>query len=175
MAMWRLYADRGGGVAIQTTFGDFKRAFDPAKEAINIGFVRYIDYDSDPIADERTYIALPVTLKRKSFAHENELRAYFTIADEDFRVSFIQEFRKKKHLSLGSASKSGAPKLTATKRLKAMPPGIPVNVDLQPLMKRLYVAPGTADWQVEVIKDVLKKYGCNETPIRSRLDDKNLY
>jgi hypothetical protein len=173
MAMWRLYANRAGGVAIQTTFGDFKRAFDRAKEAVNVGLVRYLDYETDPIGSEWSYVALPVTLKRKSFAHENELRAYFTIADEGFRVSFLDDYDRKKRLS--RASSSGAPEMTTAKRLNEMPSGIAVNVDVPLLVKSIYVAPGTADWQMGVIGDVLKKYGSTETPIRSRLDDTNLY
>ena len=147
MAMWRLYA-KGGGLALQTTFGDFKRAFKAASQAIHIGLVRYLDYDSDPIGDEWAYLDLPVVLKRKSFAHENELRAYFSITDFSF-----------------SKLRAGID----------MPHGIPVDIELPLLIRSVYVAPGTPDWQIDAVNDLLRKYGYCGRVIRSRLDDRNQY
>lgn len=68
-AMWKLYSDRGPSVAIQTCFRKLRSEL---TENVDLGEVKYIDYDSAVFGDgtfERFWH------KRKSFEHEKEIRA----------------------------------------------------------------------------------------------------
>lgn len=83
-AMWKLYSDSGKGVAITSTIGSLASSLrcGPDNESINkifIGRVRYIDYSDagltpkDCVVDGHT----SPLLKRLSFKHEEEVRAFF--------------------------------------------------------------------------------------------------
>jgi len=72
-AMWPLYVPGNEGIAIQSTVGRLKRAFEPSLENVVIGAVRYIDHSTDTIP--RGNFLQAFLHKRKSFEHERELRA----------------------------------------------------------------------------------------------------
>jgi len=72
-AMWPLYVQGKEGVAIQSTVGRLKRAFDPSTQDVVVGAVRYIDHSTDTIP--RNNFLQAFLHKRKSFEHERELRA----------------------------------------------------------------------------------------------------
>jgi hypothetical protein len=77
VAMWRLYASSGVGVAIQTTFS---KLFRITPSNVFIGVVHYDDYEQSDIPDDTTFDAF--LHKRRSFAHENEVRA---VLQHDYR------------------------------------------------------------------------------------------
>jgi hypothetical protein len=70
-AMWQLYTTAGQGVAIESTKARLERAL--RGEGIIVDLVRYMDFESDEIEKGHKHYGL--FLKRKSFAHEQELRA----------------------------------------------------------------------------------------------------
>lgn len=72
-AMWRLYLDGKEGIAIKSTVERLCQAMEGSGKEFCVGLVNYIDYDTDrfPWADREGW----VLHKRKSFAHERELRA----------------------------------------------------------------------------------------------------
>src|SRR3990172_1070531 len=74
-AMWNLYSEINKGIAIQSTFGALVGAFHRFPDDVHIGKIRYIDYRKDKFKCESPEIFEPVMTKRKSFEHENELRA----------------------------------------------------------------------------------------------------
>ena len=72
-AMWKLYSKSGEGVAICSTAGSLRRCFAQLEDNVFINRVEYIDYGKDVVpAHDPVHWFLR---KRKSFAHENELRA----------------------------------------------------------------------------------------------------
>ncbi len=71
-AMWRLYLKSNEGMAIQSTYGQLVKSFHQSEDQIHVGVVSYIDYDSDRIPGLN--VLRPFLYKRKSFAHENEIR-----------------------------------------------------------------------------------------------------
>ena len=71
-AMWNLYSEWERGIAIQTTVGSFQKSL-TGPEAVFVGKVKYIDYDKQEI--DRNNALIPYLTKRKSFAHEREVRA----------------------------------------------------------------------------------------------------
>jgi hypothetical protein len=68
-AMWDIYSAGDKAIAITSTYGRLRAAL--SKQYV-IGAVNYIDYTTDIIPEGRVYT--PFFHKRKSFAHENELR-----------------------------------------------------------------------------------------------------
>ena len=71
-AMWNLYSEWERGIAIQTTVGAFQKSL-TGPEDVFVGKVKYIDYDTQEI--DRHNALIPYLTKRKSFAHEREVRA----------------------------------------------------------------------------------------------------
>jgi hypothetical protein len=72
-AMWKLYSSSTtDAIALHTTTAKLRKAL---PEQVGLGKVRYISYEHDeiPFGDLRW----PLMHKRKSFEHENELRALY--------------------------------------------------------------------------------------------------
>jgi len=69
-AMWELYSKSSDAVCIQSTY---ERFFLALEERAEIGMVQYVDYSNDFIPEHDPYLAF--FHKRKSFEHENEIRA----------------------------------------------------------------------------------------------------
>jgi hypothetical protein len=80
-AMWKLYGQVDGAVAIQTTFGKLRKQL-PASGFI-AGKVQYIDYETAPISWNE--MISPFFFKRKSFEHEREVRFFMRIPSNTSR------------------------------------------------------------------------------------------
>ncbi|ABB56793.1 hypothetical protein [Synechococcus elongatus] len=72
-AMWKLYLNSNEGVAIKTDYNTLAISLESAPLKAGISMVRYIDYDNEVIPFNNIFY--PITHKRRSFAHEKELRA----------------------------------------------------------------------------------------------------
>ena len=79
-AMWGLHVKRGEGVAVRSTIGRMKRAFEAESEVVYIGKVNYVDYAEEEVPTGNI-LYLPQH-KRKSFEHEHELRAMICAVGE---------------------------------------------------------------------------------------------
>lgn len=77
-AMWKLYGDNHKGVAIKSTIGRLERSIE-TEQTVKIGEVSYIDYRAPTDDNLRQCLraGLGPLLKRKSYAHECEIRAFF--------------------------------------------------------------------------------------------------
>ena len=77
-AMWKLYGEGHKGVAIQSTVQLLQEAL-ISTETIKIAKVIYTDYEEPSNESLRLLVksGLGPVMKRMSFAHENEVRAYF--------------------------------------------------------------------------------------------------
>lgn len=75
-AMWKLYTSLDNGVAIRTTYKNLYDALG-ANPRIDIGKINYIDFN-----ENFTNLNEPFWYKRKSFIHENEVRAVIQHQDE---------------------------------------------------------------------------------------------
>ena len=69
-AMWKLYSLGESGVAIKSSYVDLCESLD---DRICLGMVKYVDYDSARIPHLNALS--PFMQKRRSFAHEREVRA----------------------------------------------------------------------------------------------------
>lgn len=148
-AMWKLYLKSNEGIAIQSTFKRLKDSLKDENHDIFIGKVRYIDYEKDWMPEGNTFY--PFVHKRKSFDHEQELRAV------------MQEIPSKKG---GGIDLSPKPSCVD---------GIDVPVDLDLLIDRIYLAPTSLDWLHELVEAVTRKYQLDKEVHQSSLDDVPVY
>lgn len=74
-AMWKIYVNGTGGVAIQSTVKRLKDALACSTEPIYLGRIMYIDFNND-IGPPESYLR-KLMRKNKAFEHEKELRAVF--------------------------------------------------------------------------------------------------
>jgi hypothetical protein len=144
MAMWRIYAQIGAGIAIRSTFQNLLQNLERASQKIYVGIVRYLDYQND-VAPDWTPIA-PLIVKRASFAHENELRAVFSL---DIPGQARHEWEK--------ASPPDKP-------------GILVPVNLLSLVERVYVAPQSPAWIAALVEGISNKLGLKVQVHHSSID-----
>ena len=78
--MWKVYARQNEGVAIVTNTESLSRSF-KCDNSVYVGSVKYIDYNTEVIREDNMF---PICLhKRKSFKHENEVRALASYSDEE--------------------------------------------------------------------------------------------
>ncbi|MGG3641453.1 hypothetical protein ABES38_08745 [Bacillus gobiensis] len=125
-AMWDLFLKTNEGIAIQTTVGKLMDSFNDAEEDILISKVHYIDLDKELMPEG--YLIYPFIHKRKSFMHEQEIRAiHIDLGDFD-RLPPHYEFGK----------------------------NIKVNLDV--LIERIYVAPDAPKHFGELVNYITKKY-----------------
>jgi hypothetical protein len=134
-AMWELYLKTFEGIAVETTCGRLRDSFCAEKShKVFIGTVNYIDYETEPVPSENAlFLALH---KRRSFAHEQELRALIwllTSLDTDIKVP--------------------------------PPEGVNVRVDLLRLIRKVFVSPSAGSWYVDVVAALLEKFGCGAIPV----------
>lgn len=145
--MWKAYASGGAvGVAVQTDVASFKAALG-AGSLVFLGEVHYRDYSRDLLVEKRGLgfnAFSPCLNKRRAFEHEKEVRAICMPA---------------------SRAKANEP-ITA----ESMPAGVMVQVDLNRLIKSLYLAPGCSAWAGDAIRAVTAKFGVSAPVLRSELD-----
>ena len=109
---------------------------------IEIGIVQYVDYEKEWVPEHEHL--LPFLYKRKSFHHEQEIRALKNVGD-------INTFNGK--------------------RLNGEPPdnGISVMVDLEKLIECIYVSPKAPTWFYKLVKKTVNKYKLNKPVKQSSL------
>lgn len=147
-AMWKLYLKSNEGIAIRSTFNQLKDCFKNENREIHIGKVKYIDYEKDWLPEGN--VLYPFVHKRKSFEHEQELRAV------------IQSFSYNKK---GEISWSKPP----------FDDGIYVQVDLDVLIDKIYLSPTSPKWLFELVISVTGKYNLDKEVHQSSLDTAPVY
>ncbi len=147
-AMWDLYS--GKGIAVRSTYARLRDCTAHVAEPVNIGTVRYLDYRQEPI--NFGFTVNSALSKRPSFAHEQELRAV---------VSRIPA-------GLVPAGMRADPDEYA----RAQPPTVYVPVDLDTLVDRVYVAPGSRDWVKDLVRGVVERYDLDKAVETLSLDER---
>jgi hypothetical protein len=149
-AMWKLYLTSSEGIAIESDFDRMKQSFANLQEDVFIGRVLYKDYDKEDIPTSN--MLYPLMTKRKSFEHEKEVRAVIWRA-----LQGSEQIRNE------------------NAKAPWNDPGelIPVNMDV--LIRAVYVAPGSPEWFVDIVKDVTYKYGFDKSIENSIIDEDPIY
>lgn len=160
-AMWKLYAASNQAIAIQSTFKRLQQCLQlhkhpPMAEPI-LSKVYYADYEAEVVS--RNYYLSEFFYKRKSFAHEAELRAVMQYlpkipasSDSDGNVTAWYDDMDKQPIS-----------------------GKSLAIDLDLLIEAIYIAPGAPTWITELTKSVIARYGLNKNVHNSGLDENPVY
>lgn len=145
-AMWSVYLGSREGVAIQTTVGDLRGELDRGSgdTPVYVGAVTYLDYVRESWGPYRPINA--VMHKRRSFAHERELRAVVV------RPTWSELADYADHPD----------RLPGTR-------GVGIPVDLDRLVHRVVVSPRAPEWFVDLVGSMLRRFGCRRTPVQSDL------
>lgn len=145
-AMWKLYGDGGYAIGIRSTIGRMKEAFKSTEEQIFIGQVEYLDYDEDDMPTGNVFY--PIVHKRKSFAHEQEVRAICWMV-----MSKTATWKEDEILHPNEV-------------------GLSVHVDLGELIDSVHIRPSSKQWVIELTSAICRRYGMENVPvIRSRIDE----
>jgi hypothetical protein len=141
-AMWEIYQRDGRGVAVQSSWGRLTGAVSESSALLVGALVEYMDYDKTAVPEDNLF--LPFARKRLSYEHEREAR-----------LILWSDAIANHHLS--EAANEAA--------------GLTVNVDLERLIAKIFVAPDSPDWVVSVVRDLVSTYGRSFEVIRSNLYD----
>ena len=145
-AMWKLYLKSDEGIAIQSTYARLKKSLID-DEKIFLGIVKYIDYDTEYI--NAGNILESFVHKRKSFAHEQEVRALVSKwPTGDGGIDFTQE---------------------------TIEHGLQIKIDIETLIERVYVAPSAPAWFADLVTAVISKYGYNFEVVHSKLNENPVF
>jgi hypothetical protein len=140
-AMWQIYSRGDFGIAIQTDFKTLKESFHVADEPVYIGKVNYFDESAETLPLNGEYA--PFLNKRNVYNYENEIRCCYSVEkanDEDFNWENTEE-----------------------------PNGVFIPIDLEKLIKKLYISPNSPKWFKDVVKDINSKYGIDAELIQSKV------
>ena len=141
-AMWRLYAKERDGIAIKTTFKALSQSF-LCKDPVYVGRVQYVEYEQTFIPENDAFA--PFLHKRKSFEHEQEVRALIWLL----------------------------PRFTEQIDLDKAPHDIGTyyDVDLSILIQEIVIAPYADDWFTDLVKSIVSRYDINIPLTKSRMSD----
>lgn len=147
-AMWDLYGQRHSSIAIRSTFARLRDSLGLAVQPIAIGIVNYIDYAIDRMPEDNEFD--PFLHKRRSYAHEQELRALYQWQDDTISPE-------------------------AAVDADSLSPGFDIACDLGTLIDTVFVSPGAPSWFKAVTRSVSERYGLAKPPEQSSLDREPLY
>lgn len=147
-AMWRLYSDSGKGVAIETTLGALKESISARKSAyrVHIYPVKYLDFFDDGLKPTDCLVEghrAPL-LKRLSYEHEREVRAFIVHVAETARAALDLESWK--------------------------PVPVRISVTVSSLVKAVHISPYPEEPFATSVSKVCAKFGLSEEIVKpSRL------
>jgi hypothetical protein len=157
-AMWHIYAPRGQGIAVRTTFGDLMSSLEPAAETsasggtapphLVAGYVRYLDYSGTDVIPGGN-VLFPLFHKRTSFEHEREVRVV--------------------HLDMTAVLQA------VSDPTKPSVTGVAHRVILDRLIQAVYVAPGAEPWLAGLVDAVMARYGLSARCEQSRMEVDPVY
>jgi hypothetical protein len=146
-AMWDVYLGGRDGVALQTTVGILRDELDRGsgdETPVFLGAVTYLDYARQSWGAYRPFNA--VMHKRRSFAHETELRAVV------IRPTWAE-------MGQYAGRPEDVPNLS----------GLSVPIDLDRLVRRVVISPRAEAWFVDLVSSMLRRFGLSQTPLHSDL------
>lgn len=146
-AMWKLYLKSGEGIAIQSTYSRLVKSLQNSSEIISIGKVTYIDYLTEWMPEGS--LIYPFIHKQKCFEHENELRALFTKYPENGEMLDFS--------------------------MTPFHDGFNIKVNIKELIEGVFIAPTSLGWMLELMKDLIRKYGFNFEVFHSQLSEPPIF
>jgi hypothetical protein len=142
-AMWDIYSKDQTGIAICATVKEIRDSFEENREQqLFMGRIKYIDYDNDAV--DASNLLHAFLRKRKSFSFENEVRLIY------WNLEAFDPKNKENNY-------------------ENVPPGIDIKVNIDKLIKRIYIYPTSPIWIHDAIKSVIEKFSINPEIIQSNL------
>jgi|GEM_PF-260651 len=135
--MWKLYSNVKNSIAIQTTVGKLKEAIEKTNEDVYIGKVNYVDFDVDFV--QAFNMLGPFIYKRKSFAHEQELRAVIWAPGLNLSNTVEQNMEEELTIPIVQHGKS-------------------INIDINLLIERIHISPLSESWFEKIVKSIIAQY-----------------
>lgn len=151
MAMWEKYHMHNSGIAIKTTFDDFKNCL-LGDDTIFVGNIQYInpyEYSVPENLNEMSMLYTWYFHKRKPFEYEQEFRAINAHYPQTL-MDYIDV-----HGNL-SNPETTLENIEFTEDIKT---GIHVNVDIDTLISEVITSPYVEDWITDTVKSAVHKYG----------------
>jgi hypothetical protein len=137
IAMWKLFAKSDDAIAVESTYGRLRACLpanvgaegEPRGAHIDAALVEYVDPEH---SEKLPFDFCEFLRKRKEFEHERELRAFFDVAWGE----------------------------GATRKVDlAEEAGRLVDVDLERLMVRIHLGPGSSAWYRGLVERLLRRFG----------------
>lgn len=147
-AMWRLYSDDNGGLAIKSTPDQLKTAIvqseaDIERSDIVDGDVEYQNYDRFNIESDSPIA--PLFYKRKAFRFENEYRVLLHFTSDSFHGATVENIDNDQ------------------------PKGIPVLVNIERLIDEVVISPDASNTFENEVEEVTEKSGYDIKVTKSNL------
>ena len=139
-AMWQIYAGAGNSIALRSTIGSLINSLREDKKKIHIGKIKYIDYEKDFLRGDSLFV--PYLRKRKSFAHESEVR-----------------------LIMWSLEAENSDSEDVNSLIENALPGHAIKVNLDQMIDRIFISPKAKPWFLDLVRDVLKTYNCEKIKV----------
>lgn len=135
------------GVAIRSTYGRLIASFQRKEpDNLHVGLVQYIDYSTESFpplpTPETEYFLTPFIHKRRSYKHEEELRALWWDGEA---------------LNSSGPHESGDP-MPPEWMAGVHPGGVDLGVDLEVLVEEVRVSPAAPAWFRGVVEAVGRRY-----------------
>lgn len=150
-AMWKLYLKSDEGIAIQSTYKLLQTSI-LDEENVYLGIVKYIDFQNERL-DPQNSLNLYLH-KRTSFKHEDELRGIIVKMPE--RVT-------RQNMSVGYDYNE-----------ETIKGGVNIKIDTSTLIEKVYVAPTSPSWYLDLINSIIKKYGHSFDAVNSEINGEPL-
>jgi len=131
-AMWSIYANKGSGIAISSTFNRLESALNlPEGRELYSGEIKYSDYNTDPNRFIPPNLFVNAMTKRRSFEFERELRVVFWDTSISHKVlpNGVQIDREHEEIE----------------NLKVAD-GVEIPCDLDTLIQNIYLYPAAEEW-----------------------------
>ncbi|ABS13871.1 MULTISPECIES: DUF2971 domain-containing protein [Pseudomonadota] len=153
IAMWKIYASPGAGVAIVSNGARLESALAMTSQVLNLGAVRYEDPNVLQIGASNSFDTLMV--KRVSYSYEQEVRLVYW--DTEDMHNPLPEFSwNKETMRFDNIVEDNRP----------INPGVSLKCDIDTLIERVLISPFAPSWYREMI-DRLKKQLGFEFPVFS--------
>lgn len=156
VAMWRIYASPGAGVAIVSNGGRIETALAPEPRQIHLGAVRYVDPTIVEIGTQNTFDTLMV--KRSSYSYEQEVRLVHWDT-EDHHDPLANFAWNEETMRFNDIIDDPRP----------LTPGISCQCDLDTLIERVIVSPFAPSWYLLMIERLREQLGFQFPVISSTL------
>lgn len=146
IAMWRIYAAPGAGIAIASNGARLETALDSNSEKLNLGAVRYRDPNEFEIGTKNGFD--PFMIKSTSYEYEHEVRlVHWDTKDAHNPVSNFAWNEETMRFD------------DIVEDPRPLNPGFGLQCDIDVLVERVIVSPYAPSWYVPMIKRLRDQLG----------------